>query len=233
MCVPPGVCLFLFPGLGLSGWPSGSVFPIWHVALFSSSEDSEPQGESLRNINKKPQGTSSSCCHLSARFPGNATAELLPQLQPLLHRLIRCPLPERGRGCTGPSGPTVPTPAATVLGFRDLGIPVTPWPSRCQPRLPIARRAPRRGAARRPQPWQRIEGEAARVQGRGPLQRLGGRPRDAFWLLTRCGLDPLTVQTEQVCLPLAPAAPRVPTQAAVCGPVQGSSGRAQVRSLGH
>lgn len=49
------------------------------VAPSLSSENVvEPRGESLRNINKKPQGTSFCCCHLCARLlempPGNAPA---------------------------------------------------------------------------------------------------------------------------------------------------------------
>ena len=94
-----------FPG-GLQGWS----FPLG-MRPCSRAEDTEPQGKTLRNINKKPQGTSSSGCHLSARFPGNATEEPLPQPQPLLRWLVHCPLPERGysrRGCARPTRPCRP-----------------------------------------------------------------------------------------------------------------------------
>lgn len=75
--VPPGDhFLFLAQDL-IQSWPFGFVFPIWYMALCSSSEDIfQPQGESLRNIKRSP-GTSSYRCHLGARFPGNATEEHL------------------------------------------------------------------------------------------------------------------------------------------------------------
>lgn len=70
-------CHFLFSGPGLApelavwvGLPHLMCGPVLELRGCC-----QPQGESLRNINKKPQGTSSCCCHLGARFPGNATEE--------------------------------------------------------------------------------------------------------------------------------------------------------------
>lgn len=56
---------------------AASLCPGWSVAPASHSEDTGSPRESLKNINKMPQGTSSSNCHLGARFPGNGPGEHL------------------------------------------------------------------------------------------------------------------------------------------------------------
>lgn len=103
----------------VSHWPRicyGRGGHSWSLPLASGpfleiQEHCWPEGESSRNINKKPQVTSCCCRHLSARFPGNATGECLS----CSHRLVNCPLPECGSsqcGCLRPASLKVATTLA-------------------------------------------------------------------------------------------------------------------------
>lgn len=155
----PGL-LWTFAG-GLCVWcPAGIVFPSTARACCAAGRFSEsfpfhmcpvlglrghcqPEGESLRNINKKPQGTSSYHCHRGARFPGNATEECLSlRSAGLLTVTSQSMAVPAWLHWTCPS--LAPVPACIVLGFQGSA-PLShghrnygPWPARCQPELPPA-----------------------------------------------------------------------------------------------
>lgn len=95
----------------------------------------QPEGESLRNINKKPQGTSSYHCHRGARFPGNATEECLSlRSAGLLTVTSQSMAVPAWLHWTCPS--LAPVPACIVLGFQGSVTPITRaqelWSLACQ-----------------------------------------------------------------------------------------------------
>lgn len=122
----------------------GWSFPFGVCPFLQLQGHCQPQGESLRNINKKPQGTSSYHCHRGARFPGNATEECLSLrsagLLTVTSQSMAVPAWLHGT-CQS----LAPVPACIVLGFQGSVLPVTwghknygPWPARCQTQLPPA-----------------------------------------------------------------------------------------------